>query len=55
MGLTFEKAVAGWWIGRKDESRGLFNDLLIKGVPANYEQIIRWNLGLIGSDEQTTD
>jgi hypothetical protein len=55
LGLTFEKAVAGWWIGRKDESRRLFNALLIEGVPANYEQTIRWNLGLIGSDEQTTD
>ena len=26
--LMFEKAVAGWWIGRKDESKALFNNLL---------------------------
>jgi hypothetical protein len=27
-GLLFEKAVAGWWIGRKEESRVLFQHLL---------------------------
>ena len=26
--LLFEKAVAGWWIGRKDESKTLFQHLL---------------------------
>jgi hypothetical protein len=27
-GLMFEKAVSGWWIGRKEESRTLFQHLL---------------------------
>jgi len=26
--LFFEKAVAGWWVGRKEESKILFHDLL---------------------------
>lgn len=26
--LKFEKAVCGWWIGRKDESKVIFNDIL---------------------------
>ena len=26
--LMFEKAVAGWWLGRKEESKELFNHLL---------------------------
>lgn len=26
--LLFEKAVAGWWIGRKEESKAIFQDLL---------------------------
>lgn len=26
--LMFEKAVTGWWIGRKDESKAIFQDLL---------------------------
>ena len=30
--LLFEKAVAGWWLGQKDESKQIFDDLL-----ANYE------------------
>ena len=30
--LLFEKAVAGWWLGQKDESKKIFDDLL-----ANYE------------------
>ena len=30
--LMFEKAVAGWWLGRKDESKSLFQHLL-----DNYE------------------
>ena len=26
--LMFEKAVAGWWLGRKEESKELFHHLL---------------------------
>lgn len=26
--LMFEKAVSGWWVGRKDESKQIFQDLL---------------------------
>lgn len=27
-GFEFEKAVSGWWIGRRDESKGLFENLI---------------------------
>jgi tetratricopeptide (TPR) repeat protein len=46
--LLFEKAVSGWWLGRKDESRDIFNDLLNnypisdayrKGIESNLSHV----------------
>lgn len=44
VGLIFEMAVAGWWIGRARESSELFKDLLTKDIPANYKAAIEANL-----------
>jgi tetratricopeptide (TPR) repeat protein len=45
--LLFEKAVAGWWIGRLEESISLFSDLLELDIPDNYRKSIEYNLGKI--------
>ena len=42
--LLFEKAVAGWWIGRLDESISIFQDLLNQDIPDNYRGSIEYNL-----------
>lgn len=42
--LEFEKAVAGWWIGRRDESIEIFNHLLSHDIPESYVQAIKFNL-----------
>ena len=45
--LLFEKAVAGWWIGRLDESISIFQDLLNQDIPDNYRKSIEYNLSKI--------
>lgn len=44
VGLLFEKAVAGWWIGQKTESQEIFIDLLKRDIPKLYEDAIINNL-----------
>jgi len=46
-GLAFEKAVSGWWVGRKDESILLFNQLLEKDLTPKYRQAVESNLARI--------
>ena len=46
-GLEFEKAVAGWWIGRKDESISIFHKLLEKDIPLVYKKAVANNLSSI--------
>jgi hypothetical protein len=42
--LLFEKAVAGWWIGQKTESKEIFIDLLKRDIPKLYEDAVINNL-----------
>ena len=42
--LDFEKAVAAWWIGRRDESIDIFNRLLGSDIPDGYRESIKFNL-----------
>jgi len=42
--LEFEKAVAGWWIGRRDESIKIFNSLLKSDISETYRKAIIDNL-----------
>lgn len=45
--LLFEKAVAGWWLGQKDESKKIFEDLLANyNVAQEYKTAIENNLKL---------
>lgn len=47
--LTFEKAVAGWWVGRPDESRELLKEVLTQpNIAEEYIQAIQRNLATIG-------
>jgi hypothetical protein len=46
--LFFEKAVSAWWLGRKEESKLMFNNLLEQDLPEEYKSTIRYNLGLMG-------
>lgn len=43
--LEFEKAVTGWWIGKKDESKMLFEKLLkLEYISQKYINAINYNL-----------
>jgi tetratricopeptide (TPR) repeat protein len=44
--LDFEKAVAGWWVGRKDESQEIFQELLKKDIGDIYRTAVISNLKL---------
>jgi tetratricopeptide (TPR) repeat protein len=44
--LLFQKAVAGWWLGRKHESFQIFNSLLTMDIEDVYKKAIENNLGL---------
>jgi hypothetical protein len=44
LGLLFETAVAGWWVGRAEESTSIFKELLAKDIPDNYRSSIIDNL-----------
>lgn len=43
-GLLFQKAVAGWWIGRRDESAQILNYLLTVDLPEIYRSAVLSNL-----------
>ena len=49
-GFLFEKAVSGWWLGRKEESGKIFKDLLTKDIAENYRATIEWNMKMVGSN-----
>lgn len=42
--LRFEKAVAAYWIGRKNEALQLFKGLSVDDLPENYKQAVANNL-----------
>ena len=42
--LEFQMAVAGWWIGRRDESKETFEYLLTQSIPQSYKDSIKNNL-----------
>lgn len=44
VGLLFEKAVSGWWIGRREESIAIFKDLLTRKITDDYRSAIEDNL-----------
>lgn len=46
--LDFEKAVSGWWLGRKDESIKTFQVLLTQNVAPEYRAAIINNLERMG-------
>lgn len=48
--LEFEKAVAAWWIGRKDESAQLLLKLSKEELPEEYKSAVRSNMERIGID-----
>ena len=46
-GLRFEKAVSGWWVGRKDEALNIFKELLKEDIHQIYRSAIHNNLKTI--------
>ena len=44
--LTFEKAVAGWWLGQKEECKKLFDELSLMDLTPEYKQAVENNLKL---------
>ena len=44
--LQFEKAVSGWWVGRKNESKEIFENILKQEISSEYRSSIEYNLGL---------
>lgn len=47
--LLFEKAVAAWWIGRKDESVQIFGRLNNMDINEGYKKAVQYNLERIGN------
>ena len=47
-GLTFEKAVSAWWVGRQDESVQLFQKLLAEPLAEQYKAAVENNLTSLG-------
>lgn len=45
--LQFEQAVAGWWIGRAEESKAIFEGLLKKPLTPDYVAAVKSNLARI--------
>jgi tetratricopeptide (TPR) repeat protein len=45
--LEFEEAVAAWWLGRKQESIDIFNELLRLDISDEYRSAIEANLAVI--------
>ena len=48
--LLFEKAVSGWYLGRREESKQIFLDLLQQDIPEGYSNGIKWNIDRMGTD-----
>jgi hypothetical protein len=46
-GLTFEKAVSAWWLGRKEESLQIFLELLKEDILDIYRSSIIYNIKMI--------
>jgi FkbM family methyltransferase len=46
-GLRFEKAVSGWWVGRKDDSIAIMKELLKENIHYVYRNAIHNNLNTI--------
>ena len=53
--LEFEKAVSGWWLGRKDESEKIFLKLLDEDIAAGYLNAVLNNLSRIGYNGSAVD
>ena len=51
-GLLFQKAVAGWWIGRKDESAELLRYLTTVPLPEVYKNAVLNNLNSVINNVQ---
>lgn len=52
-GLPFQKAVAGWWIGRHNESRCIFESLAIDfeyEMTTTYKQMVHNNIVVLNSE-----
>lgn len=49
--LRFQKAVAAWWVGRKDESKEIFDELLPLDIPQNYKNAVVNNLQMMASED----
>lgn len=47
--LTFQKAVAAYWVGRKDESKELFSKLAQIELPPEYRKSVEDNLGRLNA------
>ena len=47
--LLFEKAVAAWWIGRKDESIQILGRLNAMNIDPGYKSAVQHNLERIGN------
>ena len=55
-GLTFEKAVTAWWVGRQDESVNLFKELLeTSGIHHQYLTAVKNNLKNLGYSAKEVD
>ena len=46
-GLRFEKAVSGWWVGRKDEAVTILKELLLEDIHHVYRSAIYNNLNTV--------
>ena len=53
--LEFEKAVAGWWLGRKEESDAIFMSLLKRDIAPEYRVAIENNLERTGVQTDVID
>ena len=42
-GMTFERSIAAWWVGNKDECKTLCDELLTKQLPENVREAVEKN------------
>jgi len=42
--LEFEKGVSGWWLGRKEDSKQIFEKLLTQDINLTYKSSVEYNL-----------
>jgi FkbM family methyltransferase len=54
-GLRFEKAVSGWWVGRKDEAINILKELLHEDIHYIYRSAIHNNLKTIDDTQESID